>query len=310
MSVLLTENERTLQYCEVILEKENQEAVNSQDFQDYLMANFRERGYLLADRGSLVYRILQVEDHDGYLSILCQLTNIKSASPAFADKDTGDSRIVSKGENEGGACTCHLIIDINNPISSNMYFAIIEKMEGLPASRLAQLIQAVFRNRTNNRTRIKISPYAKYTFGDEIARGRIKNVEAEKVTSNGSEGELDTNIVDFEYQEISKLKFPVITGGNVIDQLALRFKGAHSKGYCTIKVTSEVNGKTKTSTYDLDKIDTMDSDDALKDDILMTPFSELESIELENPIEICCTNIHTELRNQMISRLRNIPRRQ
>ncbi len=314
MSVLVTETDRFVHSCEFKLESsiDLQFQFPITEFTKHTIGHYKSFLYK-REKGTFIYRILDAKLlANRYLVIFFQFTNKKSADPAFARIDNGQSRIVQKAPNEGGACTNHLVID-TQPIQGghNTYNAILESMQGLSRTTICDILNALIRTikyqdpddkNVTHTPKVSLRFLAKMNFEQQLKEGKVKTIVAYKDSVKKSTM-LDDDSMSIEYKQVSTLEFSKPSAMSMIfDSLARISKFSKEQGYNRIKITHEKNKITQSSDYYLDDIEDKNYQETA-DDIRLAPFTERYKIELNLPIKICDSKYHSELVNKMISHL-------
>ncbi|MBF0785740.1 hypothetical protein E4T80_09745 [Muribacter muris] len=317
MSILYSDDRRFTYSCEVKISSKDDISfyIPISEIVNYLKANFKQIVYK-RDNGNSIYRILQAKlIQDRYLVLFLQYINRNASDPAFADTITGKSRIVKKNTNEGGACAAHLVIDTNtlNTLFPNCFTASLEEMQGLSRGAVEDLLNYAIRNiayqdpNDKNKThkpQINITFLAANNFEEQLVTGKIKSVTAFKYEAFQS-GALDPDEDEetrIQYKETHRLEFGKVNTGIInetFNKLAKLAKFSKSKGYDRLKVTHEVDHKTQSSDYNLDKVEQLTNEQTAQD-IRVSPFAMKQRILLDKPIYLCDHKWHSELIRKMI----------
>ncbi|WP_279496373.1 hypothetical protein [Aeromonas veronii] len=129
-----------------------------------------ERQFTNLKKGEAVARILTYEMiPDESITLLFQLADKNASDPAFAQLDTGVSRVIRKGQGEGLAATAHLVISLESqsPAFPEIYSAVFEEVPGITRTLIGAVMTALFneavdfefdRNKDGKRSRCKCRP--------------------------------------------------------------------------------------------------------------------------------------------------------
>lgn len=320
MSILYSDDRRFIYSCEVKLNSKDDANfhIPITEIVNYLKANFKQIVYK-RDNGNSIYRIIKARlISDRYLVLFLQYTNKISSDPAFADVITGKSRIVKKNDNEGGACTTHFVIDTHAPNGSfpNCFTASLEEMQGLSRGAVEDLLNYAIRNiayqdpndkNKKHTPQINITFLAANNFEEQLKTGKIKSVTAfkyEVIQSDVLDPDEDEE-TEIKYKETHRLEFGKVSNGIInetFNKLAKIAKFSKSKGYDRLKVTHEIERKTQSSDYNLDRVEDLTNEQTAQD-IRISPFAMKERILLDKAIYLCDHKWHSELIRKMIKSL-------
>lgn len=295
MSVLIKETERYIANCEFSLRSNLGTFFHFdiKEFAKFILNNYWKETYFRNHRKSS-YRILRAKlVEECYLVIYMQYSNGEAANPAFANLNNGKSRIIKKNDDEGVACSAHLVIDITPTDMPNKFNAVLEDMQGLTRTMVCNLINYISRNykvqdpNESNKSHKPIANlefFAKNNFEKQLRDGKIESIVAyQESFKQSSEMDLDGTI---QYKEVHRLEFAkpsILT--NPIKYLAATARIAKNEGFYGLKVTHKDNNKEQSGKYKL-PTDEMDPEQ-LYEDIRLAPFISKQCIILDKPRGIC-----------------------
>ncbi|QEH25658.1 hypothetical protein [Histophilus somni] len=245
-----------------------------------------------------------------YLVLYLQYSNGTASNPAFANLINGKSRIVKKEQNEGVACSAHLVIDITPTNNPNRFHAVLEDMQGLSCRMVCSLINYITKSYKvqdpkekdkSHKPYARLEFFAKKNFEEQFKEGKLESIVAFKEKKKLS-SVMDDDMETIQYKEVHRLEFvkPSLFT-EVIAYLAQAARIAKDKGFDKLKITHKNNQKQQSSDYDLPNHN-MDND-ALYEDIRLAPFISKQCIYLDKPIGICNHKWNSQIIRVMISSL-------
>ena len=317
MSVLTSENKRYISSCEfkITSRKDKNFVFNIDDIAQNLINNYPNNVYYRNNKKS-AYRVLKAKViANKYLVIFMQYANKAASDPAFANTINGKSRIIKKNNDEGVACSGHLVINIkdNDPLMKNQFKASFEDIQGLSRNMVCCLINHILSKlkvqdpqdpQKTHTPYVELTYYASNTFEEQLENGKIESIVAYKENISHScilDNDDNDNI---QYKEIHKLEFKTPLKqqlSNPFDLIKKVVGISKELGFNKIKITHESEKKQQSANYSMDAQEP--SIDEVIKDMRLAPFISKEPITLANSLSMCECKWSSELIREMIKRL-------
>ena len=316
MSILTSENKRYISSCEfkIISQKDKNFIFNIDDVINHLIRSYQNNVYYRNGKKS-AYRILKAKViADKYLIIFMQYANKAASDPAFANTINGKSRVIKKNNDEGVACSGHLVINIKDydPLIKNQFNAYFEDVQGLRRNMVCCLLNHILskfkvqdpkEDQKIHVPHIELTYYASNTFEEQLNSGKIESIVAYKENISHS-CSLDDDNDNIQYKEIHKLEFktPLKQQLSSPFDLIKKVLGISKElGFNKIKITHESEKKKQSANYSMDEKEP--SVDEVIKDMRLAPFISKEPITLTNSLSMCECKWSSELIREMIKRL-------
>lgn len=261
-------------------------------------------------KGEAVARILAYElVPDESVTLLFQLADTNASDPAFAELDTGVSRVVRKGVGEGLAATAHLVISLEpeNAAFPEVYNAVFEEVPGLTRTLIGAVMTALFneavefefdRNKNGKhsrckcRPRVSLLPLSEQSLSDCLKGGWLLGFSAVRKVKDqvlDEEGEIKI--------EESRLVLKTKKSGaqRALDLVKKAASLVHGQGYTGLRIMYEDENKRKKSIPINPK----------RQDLQASVFIRSEYVHLPEKIDQCQSDIHPDLVKEMRAILRS-----
>lgn len=255
-------------------------------------------------KGEAVARILAYEIvPNETVTLLFQLADTNASDPAFAELDTGVSRVVRKGDGEGLAATAHLVISLESqtPAFPEIYSAVFEEVPGITRTLIGAVMTALFNeavefefdrdrdgkhSRCKCRPRVSLLPLSAQDLSECLKGGWLLGFSAvRKVKDQTLDEEGDIKI------EESRLVLKTQKSGaqRAIDLVKKAASIINKEGYTDLRVMYEDENKRKKSIPINPK----------RQDLQASVFIRSEYVHLPVKIEQCQSTIHPDLVKDM-----------